>query len=839
MSKSFSITPEPRILEVLGAIPLRPVSALCELIDNALDSFEAAELAAIEIPLRRIDIRVPSKEDVERGRGVVSVVDNGYGMDLEQLQNSLVAGMSGKDNFDQLGLYGVGFNLATVKLGPVATITTARRDRRGNPPESALRTVLDVPAQMAKRSWELEFDDRVPNPQGGTVIEVSGLWPEGHQNHGFMMKLARMSKNDIARQLGRIYATKLRQSGGSSRLRLTVNDNVVEPFEHCVWSERRSVHHRGIGEIPARLEFNTLLRTTRRCKRDGTEIAEREKVCSKCGAREIKSVEQRVRGWVGIQRYDHMSDFGIDIIRNGRLILNSEKELFFSYTDEEGKRVPEYPADSVYGRIVGELHLDHVRPNANKEDFERATREWTEAIEEVRGGPLWKSHRPSNDSNLSPLGRMFNGYRDSKYGGPEYMYMGTYREPPAKPAKMSAEQVAEYKKKFDRGEEGYVDDTKWWEQVENAVRPPNRRLTPCPKCQCENPEGTIECSGCEYPLIAKTCNNNECAKRIAQNVNKCPYCEAEQDKIQEGPWKCQSCSKLNNEEHESCVQCDLPRGLANPMSVDELKKVAAPIPELSFEQRTFPNVDGSPTTPITISVFSVEAGRLKPHFAKHPLPTFCPSGGQLDRRDIFIDTKHSMFTELGYSLEYAVASQVALLLVERLSDKSEGRSALNLSQLVLASAFGEKISLNEQSVQREVEAIFERITNAVADTAWSKLLGVDIPTEEENLLGEKLFNSGRVKDIERLKESGGFLAFVPQAVSRLYRSSPEHWESEIFVDLTQSLPEQVRRKAVSLNRRRRLRALEECADFLSTPMRDYLILRQVKAQVTYLDTEIR
>ena len=198
-----------------------------------------------------------------------------------------------------------------------------------------------------------------------------------------------------------------------------------------------------------------------------------------------------------------------------------------------------------------------------------------------------------------------------------------------------------------------------------------------------------------------------------------------------------------------------------------------------------------------------------------------------------------MFTELGYSLEYAVASQVALLLVERLSDKSEGRSALNLSQLVLASAFGERISLNEQSVQREVEGIFERITDAVADTAWSKLLGVDMPTDEENLLGEKLFNLGRVKDIERLKETGKFLVYVPQAVSRLYRSSPEPWESEIFVDLTQSLPEQVRRKAVSLNRRRRLRALEECADFLSTPMRDQLILRQVKAQVTYLDTEIR
>lgn len=839
MSKSFSITPGPRILEVIGSIPLRPVSALCELIDNSLDSFEAAELASVDIPLRRIDIRVPSKDEVERGRGVVSVTDNGYGMDIEQLRNSLIAGMSLKDNFDQLGLYGVGFNLATVKLGPVTTITTARRDRKGNPPQTALRTVLDVPRQKAKGDWDLDFDDEVPNPQGGTVVEVSGVWPEGHSLYGFIQKLAKMSKNDIARQLGRIYATRLRDSEGGPKLRMFLNERAIEPFQHCVWSSKRSVPYRGIGEIPARYEFDKVLRTTRRCKKDGTEIEERETRCPKCGGREIKSVQQRVRGWVGIQRYDHMNEFGIDVIRNGRLILNSEKDAFFSYTDDEGKKVPEYPADSVYGRIVGEVHLDHLRPHVNKEDFERATNEWTEAIEEIRGGPLQKGNRQNNDLNRSPVGMLFNGYRDSKYGGPDYMYMGTYREPPDKPRKMSGDVVAEFKKRFDEGEEGYVDDTKWWEQVENAVRPPTRRLAACPQCQSENPDGTIICSGCEYPLIAKICKNEECAKRIAQNANVCPHCRTEQGVTIDGPWKCAGCNKLNSEDHQTCVECDLPRGLANPLSLDELKKTATLMPELSFEHQSFANIDGSPTSPITISVFEVEQGRLKPHFAKLPLPTFCPSGGQIDKRDIFIDTKHSLFAELGYSLEYAVAAQVALLLVERLTDRSDGRSALNLSQLVLATVFGDRISLNEDSVQREVQEIFSRITKSAVETSWSGQLGVDLPTEEEVLLAKKMLKLNTVKDTERLKESGQFLAHVPQAVARLYRLSPENWERDIFVDTNQLLPEEVRREATALNRRRRLRALEECADFLSMPVRDQLILRQVKAQVTYLNTEVR
>lgn len=839
MSKSFSITPGPRILEVIGSIPLRPVSALCELIDNSLDSFEAAELASVDIPLRRIDIRVPSRDEVERGRGVVSVVDNGYGMDLEQLQNSLIAGMSLKDNFDQLGLYGVGFNLATVKLGPVTTITTARRDRKGNPPRTALRTVLDVPRQRAKGDWDLNFDDEVSNPQAGTVVEVSGLWPEGHALHGFMQKLAKLSKNDIARQLGRIYATRLRDSEGGPKLRMFLNERAIEPFQHCVWSSKRSVQYRGIGDIPARYDFDKVLGTTRRCKKDGTEIEETETRCPKCGGSEIGSVQQRVRGWVGIQRYDHMSEFGIDVIRNGRLILNSEKDAFFGYTDDDGKRVPEYPADSVYGRIVGEVHLDHLRPHVNKEDFERATKEWTEAIEEIRGGPLQKINRPNNDLNRSPVGMLFNGYRDSKYGGPDYMYMGTYREPPEKPRKMSGEAVAEFKRKFDEGVEGYVNDTKWWEEVENAVRPPIRRLSACPNCQSENPDGTIVCSGCDYPLKAKVCKNTDCAQRIAENSNVCPHCDSEQGTILDGPWKCPSCNKLNTDDHQSCVQCDLTRGLANPMSLDELKKTATPMPELSFEHTTFINIDGSPTSPFTVSVYEVEPGRLKPHFAKLPLPTFCPSGGQIDKRDIFIDTKHSFFTDLGYSSEYAVASQVALLLAERQVDKSDGRNALNLSQLVLATAFGYKISLNEDSVQREVQDLFTRIAASVANNNWSGELGVDLPTDEEVLLAKKMLKLNTVKDTEKLKASGQFLAYVPQAVSRLYRISPENWDKDIFVETNHSLPEEVRKEATALTRRRRLRALEDCVDFLSTPMRDQLILRQVKAQVSYLNTEVR
>jgi len=64
--------------------------------------------------------------------------------------------------------------------------------------------------------------------------------------------------------------------------------------------------------------------------------------------------------------------FGIDLIRNGRAIRPSEKSAFFTYVDEFKNEIKDYPIDSQYGRIVGEIHLDFVPVDFLKQDFQRA-----------------------------------------------------------------------------------------------------------------------------------------------------------------------------------------------------------------------------------------------------------------------------------------------------------------------------------------------------------------------------------------------------------------------------------------------------------------------------------
>ena len=83
----------------------------------------------------------------------------------------------------------------------------------------------------------------------------------------------------------------------------------------------------------------------------------------------MRTIEERIRGWVGIQRFDHDTEFGIDLIRNGRAIRIGEKAAFFEYFDEFKKVIKYYPIYQQYVRIVGEVHLNYIPVDFLKQDL--------------------------------------------------------------------------------------------------------------------------------------------------------------------------------------------------------------------------------------------------------------------------------------------------------------------------------------------------------------------------------------------------------------------------------------------------------------------------------------
>ncbi len=189
--KLLDITPTPEVLFALTRTPITPLDALSELIDNAIDSFRAAEIAGTPSPVRHVVIEVPGPSQIERGEGSIRVRDTGPGLTSEQIANAMRAGYTSKNHFDTLGLFGMGFNIATGKLGRTTQVISARAED-----DHAIRVTLDLPELVRSRAFEVKAEE-ITKPawlEHGTVVEVRGWWPKGDANHGFIREVARITK---------------------------------------------------------------------------------------------------------------------------------------------------------------------------------------------------------------------------------------------------------------------------------------------------------------------------------------------------------------------------------------------------------------------------------------------------------------------------------------------------------------------------------------------------------------------------------------------------------------------------------------------------------------------
>src|SRR5262249_45377712 len=158
--------------------------------------------------------------------------------------------------------------------------------------------------------------------------------------------------------LGEVYSYLLDKRG----FLLTVNNTSVAPHRPCVWDEERFVTRQGV-EIHAIQHIDQPLSDKKVCGVCGHWSPVEAERCEECDSPRINLRERRIWGWIGIQRYVHKTDYGIDFLRNGRKILVKDKRVFKWWDDDElSEPELEYPIDekSPMGRIAGEIHCDHV-----------------------------------------------------------------------------------------------------------------------------------------------------------------------------------------------------------------------------------------------------------------------------------------------------------------------------------------------------------------------------------------------------------------------------------------------------------------------------------------------
>lgn len=839
--ETFDLTPDPKVLIALTHTPMQPLDALCELIDNSIDSFHVADLQGVPVKDPLIVIDLPRMSELNKNAGILRIRDNGIGLTRDMAEKAIRAGFSGNNPYDSLGLFGMGFNISTGKLGRVTRFLTSRYEEA-----MAIQVVINLEQITQSGSYQVPFE-LVSKPTGmnhGTIVEIGMWWPEGNPNSGFIRKLVQYGIPTVRNEVGRRYASILR----GQKVRIIINGDYCSPFEHCRWSDLRSVERRGTGIVPAAFHFDELLGTQKRCGMCTALVPASESICPACASASMRTLEERVRGWVGVQRFDHETDFGIDLVRNGRAIRIGEKSAFFEYFDEFKRMVKDYPIDSPYGRIVGEVHLNHVPVDFLKQDFQRSSPEWQRAISFIRGDtPLQPGKVKVGEINESVVFKLYQGYRRVRTPGKTDMYMGYWDINEDKAKRISRDKERELFQKFKERVPGFYDDSEWWKLVEQADRRPVEELIECPDCGSQNLKEHDICDVCGSILIAKPCVNETCSKNIPQSASSCPHCGESQVPEIEESWTCKVCRRTNGPGVEICLDCGASLGAADPLSKEFLIASANKADDLSVPGCSVQLADGSYSAPIDVNVY-VAQGPIMTPLRGRPLPMVVFKD---ERISIFLDKAHQVFNLYRIRPEQMIAAEIALYIYTlngRLnSPQYFGHHSLSvIAWSILNERWANTLEDDPEKLRNDVQTFFtslrDRLPDLLGDAAGD--FYDDLEEDHKKVVVDSMLAQGiDIAQLGKMKTTGRYIRFLePRTLVKIFSRGPEFFFDKRFWDDTYAsvidLPENIIEQAQQRLRSIYLDCLVDVTRFLEYKDPDPLVLQRARASLSFLQQRI-
>ncbi|WP_101836254.1 ATP-binding protein [Frankia canadensis] len=440
----MKITPSARVLSMLGEIDFDEWQCVAELVDNPFDDFLDIIRSGTEWPDGfKVRVVLPSSPN-----GIIEIRDTGQGMSYERLARAVRAGWSGNDMHDKLGLFGMGFNISTARLGRRTRVLTTRA---GDTEWIGVEIDLD---QIKDDFEATDIAEPKDNPSlHGTKIIVDRL-------HRTRADWLRRNGASLRSTLGSVYSWILTEHP----FELYVGGNRVKPIRHCHWGDDRYVLYNGKERIPAYIPINEKLQDGIACRDCGDWQIGSGEVCSVCGSGNLSVRERRIHGWLGVQRYLDKTEYGIDFLRNGRKIRRWDKQLFTWNNPDgvAGNEEPEYPVELAHqgGRLIGEIHLDHVPVTYQKDAFEYGDRSWLAAVELLRGvGPLHpqRASKLGYEENTSPLAHLFKGFRRND-AGLRYLVPGDGQRP-------IHVDTRDWGRKFRAGAPEFQTDERWWQAI--------------------------------------------------------------------------------------------------------------------------------------------------------------------------------------------------------------------------------------------------------------------------------------------------------------------------------------------------------------------------------------
>jgi hypothetical protein len=311
--EEFNLVPSPRVLPMLGEINLEQWRCIGELVDNSVDGFLHASRRGEEISRRTVNVVLPS---ADRDDAIIQVIDNGPGMTAADLGRAVRAGWSGNNPTDNLGLFGMGFNIATARLGQLTEVWTTRK---GDTEWHGLEIDFDKLQRQGNFRTPHLTEPKADRAVHGTRIVIRRLKPAQRQ------WLARgANQNQVRNRLSQAYSAMLIAGGKPIEFSLFVGTQGIQPRKFCLWDESRSVELPDLGEVSAVQSFNYPLAERYHCSACMNWFPAPEGAVQQCpiceAAGTVQRRSRRIHGWIGLQRYADTADFGFDFVRNGRKI---------------------------------------------------------------------------------------------------------------------------------------------------------------------------------------------------------------------------------------------------------------------------------------------------------------------------------------------------------------------------------------------------------------------------------------------------------------------------------------------------------------------------------------
>lgn len=450
----FDLTPTPQLLTLIGQIPFKGWQCIAELIDNSIDALQPENFKYGRN--NEIFVVLPKKSKIKNNESII-IEDFGIGMTEIQLENAVRAGYTNKDTKSNLGLFGMGFNVATSRLANVAEVWTSTKEM-----DFEIGVRIDLRDMANSNSFirpKLKRDKK-PGKISGTEIRIFD-YKANAENF--------INEREIKEQLTKAYSSSIFEKRG---IRIKVNNDYIRPFKFCTWSSKITTKYKD-EEIPAFIEIDDTLKEELFCENCftwvGKPLEENLNIeCPSChNSNKVIKKQIAITGWVGIQRFTDMTHFGINISRNGRILSHLDKS-FFTWQDIEGKNLFEYPIDSTYagGRIVGEIEANFIVPEYTKDNFVREDKNWILAVECLRGKmplqPEIAKKYGFHNKNRSPISLLFSGFRKVSPPGSKTLIFGK------SDGSADYQTPRNWAQRFYAGEEEYESDEKWWEEVKKA-----------------------------------------------------------------------------------------------------------------------------------------------------------------------------------------------------------------------------------------------------------------------------------------------------------------------------------------------------------------------------------